>query len=48
MTAIRCDFLICPGIGFHEHRTSVLVADLLESRTLARGICGSGFVGMLK
>jgi hippurate hydrolase len=49
LTAIRRDFHMHPEIGFQEHRTSGIVADLLEGWgvTVTRGIGGTGVVGVL-
>ena len=49
LTAIRRDFHMHPEIGFQEHRTAGIVADLLEGWgiTVTRGIGGTGVVGVL-
>jgi hippurate hydrolase len=49
LTAIRRDFHMHPEIGFQEHRTAGIVADLLErwGVTVTRGIGGTGVVGVL-
>ena len=49
LTAIRRDFHMHPEIGFQEHRTAGIVADLLErwGITVTRGIGGTGVVGVL-
>lgn len=49
LTAIRRDLHAHPEIGFHEHRTSGIIADLLTSWGIevTRGIGGTGVVGVL-
>lgn len=48
--AVRRDIHRHPEMGFQEHRTSELVANLLETwgYTVTRGIGGTGVVGQLK
>ncbi|GHC95279.1 hydrolase [Pseudorhodoferax aquiterrae] len=48
--ALRRDIHAHPELGFEEHRTSTLVADLLTEWGIAvhRGIAGTGLVGVLR
>lgn len=50
LTAIRRDLHMHPELGFQEHRTSGIVAGLLEGWGLrvTRGIGGTGVVGVLE
>jgi hippurate hydrolase len=49
LTALRRDFHAHPELGFQEHRTSGIVAGLLESWgiTVTKGLGGTGVVGVL-
>lgn len=50
LTALRRDFHAHPEIGFQEHRTSAIVAELLETFgvQVTKGVGGTGVVGVLE